>query len=165
MITPRFKSNKAKLAAGIRPVDFRDDGTMFVLVPPRTWSEIYLDAGTVAPPAPVDLPPVVPPVVVVPPIVTPPVAGITPATLVAAIAAAKAGDTLLLGAGSYVIPAGLKNITLKSVVPGAARVTNRALNAAAARGLRSSMHPPRNATSSSNLRRAAAPMSPGWVPG
>ena len=102
MSIARFKSNKVAVAAGLRPVRFKTDGTMHVLTDPATekFSEIYSDNGTVTPP-PIEPPPPPPieppPVVVVPPVT----GGITPATFAAALASAKGGDTLRLAGGKY----------------------------------------------------------------
>lgn len=105
MITPRFKSNNAKVAFGRRQVDFNEDGTLHLLVDAaaKRYSEIYLDAGT---PPPIDMPPIDPPPPVdvppPPPPVEPPASGtITPATFSAALAAATGGETLRLAPGNY----------------------------------------------------------------
>ncbi len=106
MSIARFKSNKAKVAVGLRPVRFKEDGTMHVLtdMAAERFSEIYLDNGavTLPPMDPVD--PIVPPP---PPIDTPPPTPVDPvnagnvAALNAALAAATGGEIIALAPGNY----------------------------------------------------------------
>ena len=100
----RFKSNKAIVADGLRPVRFRD-GVMSVLVDmaAERYSEIYLDNGTVTPPpGPIDPPPPPPgPIDPPPPPSSDPVSAANAAALTAALNAAKGGEVIRLAAGNY----------------------------------------------------------------